>query len=81
MKLIQFSVSEDFGKEYCLVLLKMKNYSLLQLEVSIGEYSDWFELPYIQICSGYGRLFSFLFTVSRFGFTFDIFSRNWVDKE
>jgi hypothetical protein len=81
MKLIQFVVREDYGKEYCLTLLKTKHYSLLQVEVDIGEYGDWFELPYLQINMGYGRLFSFLFSVGRFGFTFDIIGRNWRDEK
>ncbi len=81
MKLIQFCVREDYGKEYCLTFLKTKHYSLLQVEVDIGEYGDWFELPYLQINMGYGRLFSFLFSVGRFGFTFDIIGRNWRDGE
>jgi len=81
LKLIQFGVREDYGKEYCLTLLKTKRYSLLQIEVDISEYGDWFELPYLQINMGYGRLFSFLFTIARFGFTFDIIGRNWRDEE
>jgi hypothetical protein len=80
LKLIQFVVREDYGKEYCLTLLKMKHYSLLQVEVDIGEYGDWFELPYLQINMGYGRLFSLLFSIGRVGFTFDIAGRNWRDE-
>jgi hypothetical protein len=29
---------------------------------------------------GYGKLFSFLFTLGRLGFTFDIAGRNWRDE-
>ena len=29
---------------------------------------------------GYGRLFSFLFSLGKLGFTFDIAGRNWRDK-
>jgi len=81
MKLIEFGTNEDYGKEYYLTLLKTKRYSLLQVEVDIGEYGDWFELPYLQINMGYGRLFSFLFTIARFGFTFDIIGRNWRNNK
>jgi hypothetical protein len=28
---------------------------------------------------GYGRLFSFLFSLGKLGFTFDIAGRNWRD--
>ena len=81
MKLIEFGTNEDYGKEYYLTLLKTKRYSLFQVEVDIGEYGDWFELPYLQINMGYGRLFSFLFTIARFGFTFDIIGRNWRNNK
>jgi len=81
MKLIEFGTNKDYGKEYYLTLLKTKRYSLLQVEVDIGEYGDWFELPYLQINMGYGRLFSFLFTIARFGFTFDIIGRNWRNNK
>ena len=29
---------------------------------------------------GYGRLFSFLFSLGKLGFTFDIAGRNWRDE-
>ena len=29
---------------------------------------------------GYGRLFSFLFTLGKLGFSFDIAGRNWRDE-
>jgi len=29
---------------------------------------------------GYGRLFSFLFSLGKLGFTFDICGRNWRDE-
>jgi hypothetical protein len=81
MKLIKFGVRDDYGKEYYLFLFSTKRYSLLQAEFDIGVYSKWTVLPYLQINMGQGRLFSFLFTVSKFGFTFDIFGRNWRDIE
>lgn len=80
MRLIKFGVREDYGREYYLSILTTKRYSLLQVEFDIGEYSKWTELPYLQINMGYGRLFSLLFTVSKFGFTFDILGRNWRDN-
>lgn len=80
MKLIKFGVRKDYGREYYLSILTTKRYSLLQVEFDIGEYSKWNELPYLQINMGYGRLFSLLFTVSKFGFTFDILGRNWRDN-
>jgi hypothetical protein len=34
----------------------------------------------MQISMGYGRLFSFLFSIGKVGFTFDICGRNWRDE-
>jgi len=83
MKLFQvakFYVREDYGKEYCLSLFLTERYSLLQVSFDVGEYGSWIEFPYLQISMGYGKLFSFLFTLGRLGFTFDIAGRNWRDE-
>jgi hypothetical protein len=80
MKLIQFGVRNDYGKEYYMTLCTGKRYSLFQAAIDVGELSKWNEPPYIQISSGYGKLFSFLFTISKFGFCFDLFGRNWRDE-
>jgi len=83
MKLFQvakFYVRRDYGREYCLSLFLTEKYSLLQVAFDIGEYGSWIEFPYLQISMGYGKLFSFLFTLGRLGFTFDIAGRNWRDK-
>ena len=83
MKIFQvakFYVREDYGKEYCLSLFLTERYSLLQVSFDIGEYGSWIEFPYLQISMGYGKLFSFLFTLGRLGFTFDIAGRNWRDE-
>lgn len=79
MKLIKFGLREDYGKEYYLFLLSTNRYSLLQAEFDIGVYSKWTELPYLNITMGQGRLFSLLFTFSKFGFSMDLFGRNWWD--
>jgi hypothetical protein len=80
MKLFQVGVREDCGKEYYLTFLTTKHYSLLQAAVDCGEYGSWIEWPYLQINMGYGRLFSFLFSMGKLGFTFDIAGRNWRDE-
>ena len=83
MKLIQvakWGVRDDYGKEFYLTLFFTERYALLQVAFDVGEYSKWTEPPYIQISSGYGKLFSFLFTISKFGFCFDIAGRNWRDE-
>ena len=80
MKLIQFGTREDYGKEYYMTLLTIKHYSLLQVAFDIGEYGNWIEFPYLTISMGYGKLFSFLFSVGKLGFTFDIAGHNWRDE-
>jgi hypothetical protein len=78
--LIKWGVREDYGKEFYFTFLSTKNYSLLQVAFDIGEYDKWIEWPYLQITMGYGRLFSFLLSVGKLGFTFDIAGRNWRDE-
>ena len=83
MKIFQVAkwyVREDYGKEYNLTLLFNERYALLQVAFDIGEYGSWIEWPYLQINMGYGRLFSFFFTLGKLGFTFDIAGRNWRDE-
>ena len=80
MKLIQFGLRDDYGTEVYLTLLTTKQYSLLQVAFDYGEYGNWIEWPYLQISMGYGRLLSVLFSLGKFGFTFDIAGRNWRDE-
>jgi len=80
MKLIQFGVRDDYGKEYYMTLLTTKRYSLLQVAFDIGEYDKWIDWPYLQISMGYGRLLSVLFSVGKLGFSFDLVGRNWRDE-
>jgi hypothetical protein len=83
MKLFQvakFYVRKDYGKEYCLIFFFTERYSLLQVSFDVGEYGSWIEFPYLQISMGYGKLFSFLFTLGKLGFTADFAGRNWRDE-
>ena len=83
MKMFQvakWGVREDYGKEYFLFLFLTEKYSLLQVSFDVGEYGSWIEFPYLQISMGYGKLFSFLFTLGKLGFTFDIAGRNWREE-
>ena len=82
MKLFQvakFYVRKDYGNEFCLTLFFTEKYSLLQVSLDVGEYGSWIEFPYLQISMGYGKLFSFLFSVGKLGFTADFAGRNWRD--
>ena len=80
MKLFTYGVRSDYGREYYMTLCTGKRYSLLQIAFDYGEYGGWIEWPYLQISMGYGRLFSFLLSIGKLGFTFDIAGRNWRDE-
>lgn len=83
MKIFQVAkwyTREDYGKEYNLILFFNERHALFQVAFDIGEYGSWIEWPYLQINMGYGRLFSFFFTLGKLGFTFDIAGRNWRDE-
>ena len=71
------STAASLGDEPYQMHLKFPN---IQVAVDIGEYGSWFDWPYLQISMGYGRLFSFLFSLGKIGFTFDIAGRNWRDE-
>jgi len=75
MKLIEFRVQEDFGKDIYIHLLVIKRWCLFQSCLSFMEYGrSW---PYLNITMGSGRLFGLSFQVLWFGITFEIFTRNW----
>ena len=74
MKLINFKHREDFGHDWYVQVLTIKNWSLLQVSVSWNDYPGW---PYIQIKSGSGSTFSLLFWAYKFGLDVDILSRTW----
>ena len=74
MKLINFKHREDFGHDWYVQVLNIKNWSLLQVSVSWNDYPGW---PYIQIKSGTGSTFSLLFWAYKFGLDVDILSRTW----
>lgn len=80
MKIFQCGVRNDFGTEWYFTLFTTRRYSFLQFAIDVGELSKWNEPPYIQISSGYGKLFSFLFTISKFGICVDLCGRNWRDE-
>jgi len=74
MTLFQFKHREDYGHDWYVQLLNVKNWSLLQLSVSWNDYPSW---PYIQIKSGSGSTLSILFWAHKFGLDVDILSRTW----
>ena len=74
MNLINFKHREDFGHEWYIQVLNVKNWSLLQASVSWNDYPSW---PYIQIKSGSGSTLSILFWAYKFGFDIGILERTW----
>lgn len=73
----KWAIVEDYGKDFYLSLFLTEQYSFLQVSFSFSEYPYWIEWPYLQISMGYGKLFSFLLSFGKLGFTFDICGRNW----
>jgi len=74
MKLINLKHREDFGHDYYVQILNVKNWSLLQASVSWNDYPSW---PYIQVTSGSNGLLGVLFWAYKFGLDIDILSRTW----
>jgi len=74
MKLFRYNHRYDFGHDYYLQVLTVKDWSLLQLSIS---WNDWPSWPYIQIKSGFGSTLSTCFWVYKFGLDIDILSRTW----
>ena len=74
MKLFESNIRKDYGVDWIFSILKTNRWSLFQLCVSLSEYSGG---PYLQINSGMGRLFGFIFSVGKFGVTFDIIGHTW----
>jgi hypothetical protein len=74
MSIINFKRREDYGTDWYVQVLNVRNWSVLQVSVSWNEYPSW---PYLQIKSGSGTMLSILFWAYKFGFDIDIFSRTW----
>ncbi len=64
MTLFQFKHRYDFGHDWYVQVLNVKNWSLLQVSVSWNDYPGW---PYLQIKSGTGSTLSILFWAYKFG--------------
>jgi hypothetical protein len=73
-KLIQFNVREDFGTDFYVQVLNIRDWSLLQVSFSWNDYAGW---PYLQIHMGSNGLFGLLFWVYKLGFDVSLLSRTW----
>jgi hypothetical protein len=74
MKIFDFKVRDDYGKDYYFTFLKGQKYSLLQVSFSVCEYVSF---PHLQIIMGMGKLFGIFFYAWKFGFDVDVFGRTW----
>jgi hypothetical protein len=72
--LIKYNHHQDFGHEWYVQILNIKNWSLLQASVSWNDYPSW---PYLQIKSGSGSTLSILFWAYKFGFDLGLIERTW----
>lgn len=74
MKLFRYNHRYDFGHDWYIQVLNVKDWSLFQFSISWNDCPTW---PYIQVKSGYGSTLSFSFWVYKFGIDIDILSRTW----
>ncbi len=74
MTLFQFKHRYDFGHDWYVQVLNVKNWSLLQVSVSWNDYPGW---PYIKISSGTGSTLSIMFWAYKCGFDIGIIERTW----
>jgi hypothetical protein len=74
MRIFDFKVRSDYGKDYYFTFLKGRKYSLIQASFSVCEYASF---PYVQVNIGMGKLFGFFVYAWKFGADIDILSRNW----
>jgi len=78
MKLLNLKHREDFGHDYNVQILTVKNWSLLQVSVSWNDQPyDSPSWPYLQVTTGSSGLLGVLFWVHKFGLDIDILSRTW----
>ena len=78
MKLLEYRQKEDFGTDHIFTLLKGKDRSFIQVEISWNEYPGF---PYLQIAFGNNRLIDILFWVWKFGFALEVFGYTWGSWE
>jgi hypothetical protein len=73
-KLIRFNYRYDFGHDWYVQVLNLRNWSLLQFSVSWNDYPGF---PYLHITMGSNGFFGLLFWAYKFGLDIDILSRTW----
>ena len=71
MKLIDYLVVEDFGKEYYLNILQIKRFCLLQFNIDLNEYAGSSGLL---VNVGHSSLFGFDLHIWRYSVSVDVLS-------
>ena len=71
MKLTDYLVVEDFGKEYYLNILQIKRFCLLQLNIDLNEYAGSSGLL---VNVGHSSLFGFDLHIWRYSVSVDVLS-------
>ena len=74
MKLFRYNHRYDFGHDWYIQILNVRDWSLFQFSVSWNDYPS---RPYLQITFGSNGFFSILFWCYKFGIDIDILSRTW----
>ena len=74
MKLISYKKVEDYGLEHCLTILQIKNRALIQTSFGWSDYSD---LPFVQVTFGNRCLIDILVFIWRISFTLEICGPVW----
>lgn len=74
LKILQFDHIVDFGHEYQLRLLTLRNYSVFQVSLSWTDYSSG---PFLQMQIGGGTLLGVVAFVGKLGIDLDFFGRYW----
>lgn len=75
MKLLEYRQKEDYGTEHIFTLLKGKDRSFIQLELSWNDYCGG--APYLQIAFGNNRVIDILFWVWKFSLAFELLGITW----
>lgn len=75
LKIFDFKVREDYGRDIYLTLLQLNRWCLVQSCFSSFVYpAKW---PYLNITLGSSKLFHISFQWLHFGFTMEFISRPW----
>ena len=72
MKVFDYEIYEDYGKEWFLQVLKFPNFALLDITVQWDDYGDDKIIPDISLTISTRQLFGLFIRYKRFQFDFDL---------